>query len=81
MIVKNQNDILTLLKMQMKNNDISQNDIAKKLNIARPQVTKALGGKNAMQLDTLFKYLNACNLSLDINIAADNTTTDTNKDK
>lgn len=73
MIVKNQNDILTLLKMQMKNNGISQNDIAKKLNIARPQVTKALGGKNAMQLDTLFKYLKACGLSLDINIVTDNT--------
>lgn len=76
MIVKNQNDILTILKMQMKNNGVSQNDIAKKLNIARPQVTKALGGKNAMQLDTLFKYLNACNLSLDINIVADNTSID-----
>lgn len=76
MIVKNQNDILTILKIQMKNNGISQNDIAKKLNIARPQVTKALGGKNAMQLDTLFKYLNACNLSLDINIVVDNTSID-----
>ena len=81
MIVKNQNDILTLLKMQMKNNGISQNDIAKKLNIARPQVTKALGGKNAMQLDTLFKYLSACGLSLDINIVVDNTSKDTSKDQ
>lgn len=81
MIVKNQNDILTILKMQMKNNGISQNDIAKKLNIARPQVTKALGGKNAMQLDTLFKYLKACDLSLDINIVTDNTSKDTSKDQ
>lgn len=81
MIVKNQNDILTILKMQMKNNGISQNDIAKKLNIARPQVTKALGGKNTMQLDTLFKYLNACGLSLDINIVTDNTSKDTTKDQ
>ena len=76
MIVKNQNDILTILKIQMKNNGISQNDIAKKLNIARPQVTKALGGKNAMQLDTLFKYLDACRLSLDINIVSDNISID-----
>ena len=81
MIVKNQNYILTLLKIQMKNNGITQNDIAKKLNIARPQVTKALGGKNAMQLDTLFKYLSACGLSLDINIVVDNTSKDTSKDQ
>ena len=50
MIVKNQSDIITLLKMQMKNNN-----------------------NHSIKLDTLFKYLDACNLSLDVNIVSDNT--------
>lgn len=86
MIVKNQNDILNILKIQMKNKGITQGDISRKLEIARPQVSKALSGKNAMQLDTLFNYLNACGMSLDINIIdnnllSNNISKDTNNDK
>lgn len=72
MIVKNQNDILNILKIQMKNKGVTQGDISRQLDIARPQVSKALSGKNAMQLDTLFNYLQACGLSLDINIVDNN---------
>lgn len=79
MIVKNQEDILSMLKIQMKNNGISQNTLAKNVGVSRPQITRSLSGKNAMQLDTLFKYLDACNITLDINLLS-NSAENTNKD-
>lgn len=81
MIVKNQNDIITILKMQMKNKKISNSELARRLGVSQSNIARALNNNTAIKLDTLFKYLEACNLSLDINIVSDNTSKDTSKDQ
>lgn len=68
MIVKNQNDILTILKMYMDNVNISQSDISRITGTNRPQITRSFSGKHAVNIDTLLKYIDACNAVLDINI-------------
>ena len=74
MIVKNQSDIITLLKMQMKNNNISNSELARRVGAPQPNIARTLNNNNhSIKLDTLFKYLDACNLSLDVNIVSDNT--------
>ena len=84
MIVKNQDDIITILKIQMKNKNISNSELARRLGLSQPAIARVLNNNTSIKLDTLFKYLNACGLSLDINITADitadSTSKDTNKD-
>lgn len=78
MIVKNQNDIITILKIQMKNKGISNSELARRVGVSQSNIARVLNNNNhSIKLDTLFKYLDACNLSLDINIVSDNTSTDT----
>lgn len=81
MIVKNQNDIVTILKIQMKNKGISNSELARRLGVSQPSIARALNNNTTLQLDTLFKYLDACGLSLDINIITDTTSKDTSKDQ
>lgn len=77
MIVKNQNDIITILKIQMKNKGISNSELARRVGVSQSNIARVLNNNNhSIKLDTLFKYLDACNLSLDINIVSDNTSTD-----
>lgn len=77
MIVKNQNDIITILKIQMKNKGISNSELARRVGVSQSNIARVLNNNNhSIKLDTLFKYLYACNLSLDINIVSDNTSTD-----
>lgn len=77
MIVKNQNDIITILKIQMKNKGISNSELARRVGVSQSNIARVLNNNNhSVKLDTLFKYLDACNLSLDINIVSDNTSTD-----
>lgn len=77
MIVKNQNDIITILKIQMKNKGISNSELARRIGVSQSNIARVLNNNNhSIKLDTLFKYLDACNLSLDINIVLDNTSTD-----
>lgn len=68
MIVKNQNDILSILKMYMQNMDVTQAKIARRTGVARPHVTRTFSGKHAVNIDTLLKYIDACDAVLDINI-------------
>lgn len=77
MIVKNQNDIITILKIQMKNKGVSNSELARRVGVSQSNIARVLNNNNhSIKLDTLFKYLDACNLSLDINIVSDNTSTD-----
>lgn len=77
MIVKNQNDIITILKIQMKNKGISNSELARRIGVSQSNIARVLNNNNhSIKLDTLFKYLDACNLSLDINIVSNNTSTD-----
>lgn len=77
MIVKNQNDIITILKIQMKNKGISNSELARRVGVSQSNIARVLNNNNhSIKLDTLFKYLDACNLSLDINIVSDNASTD-----
>lgn len=77
MIVKNQNDIITILKIQMKNKGVSNSELARRVGVSQSNIARVLNNNNhSIKLDTLFKYLDACNLSLDINIVSNNTSTD-----
>ena len=77
MIVKNQNDIITILKIQMKNKGVSNSELARRVGVSQSNIARVLNNNNhSIKLDTLFKYLDACNLYLDINIVSDNTSTD-----
>ena len=85
MIVKNQNDILTILKMYMDNMDIRQSQISKNTGIARSHVSRTFSNKHAVNIDTLLQYIDACNAVLDINILPNpnkgKNTDSNNKDK
>lgn len=80
MIVKNQNDIITILKIQMKNKNISNSELARRVGVSQSNIARVLNNQNhSIKLDTLFKYLDACNMTLDINIV--NNTDTTSKDQ
>lgn len=68
MIVNSQDDVLYLLKMYMNNTNTTQGHIANNVGTNRPQVNRTLNGKHAVNLDTLIKYVHACNANLEINI-------------
>lgn len=68
MIIKNQNDILQLLKMYMDNVNITQADLCRILNQPSSGIARTMQGKHKTNVDTLIKYINACNAVLDVNI-------------
>lgn len=68
MIVKNQNDILSILKMYMQNMDITQADLCRVLQQPSSAVNRTIQGKHKTNIDTLLKYIDACDAVLDINI-------------
>ncbi len=68
MIIKNQSDILQLLKMYMGNSNISQADLCRILNQPSSSVARTMQGKHKTNIDTLLKYINACGAVLDVNI-------------
>lgn len=85
MIVKNQNDILTILKMYMTNTNVKQSQICNRLGLHRSAVSRTLSNTNNsnITLDTLLSYIDACNAVLDINIIPNpnkGKDTDTKKD-
>lgn len=79
MIVKNQEDILSILKIQMKNKNISNSELARRVGVSQPTIARSLNNNTNLTLTTLFKYLDACNITLDINLLSNNTDS-TNKD-
>lgn len=68
MIVKNNNDIITLLKMYMQNTGYKQQDIINTLNIKQSAVSRTFSNKHTLNIDTLLSYINAIDADLDINI-------------
>lgn len=68
MIVKSQNDILSILKMYMQNMDITQADLCRILEQPSSAVNRTIQGKHKTNIDTLLKYIDACDAILDINI-------------
>lgn len=82
MLIKNQNDILNLLKLQMRNSNKTQVDISNKTGVAKPHVSRTFSNKHNVSIDTLIAYVDAIDAQLDINITPKQTVTDsTNKDK
>lgn len=74
MVINNQDDILTLFKMYLKNTKHTQADICRKLNLKDSGVSRTLSGKNSMSINTLLNYVNAVNgqIVLDIIPKQDN---------
>ncbi|MFR2774850.1 MAG: helix-turn-helix domain-containing protein [Anaerostipes sp.] len=73
MIINSQEELIDLLKTYMKDANYKQVDIANKLNIPSGNVNRIFKSKNKINIDTILKYINACDAKLDINIIPDNT--------
>lgn len=68
MIVKNQNDILQLLKMYMDNTNISNAELSRRVEIKPPHITRMFKNEHATTINTILKCIDACDAVLDINI-------------
>lgn len=68
MIVNNINELVKILKIYMIENNKTQADIWKTLNIKQANVSRSLSGKNNISLQTLLDYIDALDAKLDISI-------------
>ena len=68
MIINSQEELIDLLKTYMKDANYKQVDIANKLNIPSGNVNRIFKSKNKINIDTILKYINACDAKLDISI-------------
>jgi len=59
-------DIVHIVKLYRKKNNISQDELAKYSNVSRLTINEFENGKSDIKISTLFKILRACSLVLEI---------------
>ena len=77
MKINNINDLIKLLKIYMIENNKTQSDIWKALNIKQANVSRTFSGKTNFSIQTLLDYVSALDGQIEINIVPkDNTNKD-----